>query len=132
MATFDFPWHKVAEDNPDSGVGVQFGNSYEFRAGPTAPLQRTFTITMQGMRVYTQSDGVTIDSTTNGTSGRKDNIMTLYAFWQTHKQHVPFVYNHPLHGAMNCRFKTPLRLPTPVDGGSGLYPNFEMQFIEVP
>lgn len=126
--TFDFPFHQVAEDNPEAGTSVKFGNSWTFAAGPTAPLQRSFTLTMMGMRVYTNSDG-SIDSTTNT---KKNNIKVFYQFWKDHLQHVFFNYVHPLHGTMLVRFKSPLKLPTPIPGGSGVYPEFQIQLEEQP
>lgn len=126
--TFDFPNHQVAEDNPMPGTSVQLGQSYEFNTGPTSPLQRMFTLTMMGMRVYTNPDG-SIDKITNT---KKDNIMVFYKFWQDNLCHVWWNYNHPLHGPMLARFKTPLKLPTPITGGTGVYPDFQIQIVEQP
>lgn len=126
--TFNFPFHQVAEDNPVPGTSVQFGQAYQFNSGPTAPLQRMFTLTMSGMRVYTNDDG-TIDGSTNT---RNDNMKVFYDFWQAHYLHVSFVYVHPLHGSMLCRFGQPLKLPTPTPGGYGIYPDFQVQLIEQP
>lgn len=125
--TFDFPFHQVAEDNPDVGSSMKFGNSYTFAAGPTAPPSRIFTLTMKGIKVYTNGDG-SIDSS----SVPQKNVKALYAFWQAHYQHVSFIYVHPLHGTMLCKFKSPLKLPTPTEGGSGNYPDFQIQFEEQP
>lgn len=128
MDTFDFPFHQVAEDNPPPGDSVKFGRSYEFTSGPVSPLSRMFTLTMMGMKVYVNTNG-TIDSTTNT---HKDNMKVFYAFWQAHYCHIPFIYVHPFHGSMLVRFMTPLKLPTPIIGGSGIYPDFQIQFVEKP
>lgn len=129
MATFDFPYHTVSEKNPQMGAMVQFGESYRFNTGPTAPPQRMFTLNMKGMRIYTNPSTGEVDTTTNT---KKDNVMVLYQFWKDHYQHVNFVYNHPLHGAMNVRFAAPLDLPPAIEGGSGVLPEFQLQFIEIP
>lgn len=125
--TFDFPYHQVAEDNPLPGTSVSFGGAYQFNSGPTAPLQRMFTLTMRGMKVFTDSGG-NIDATTSANR----NIKAFYNFWQAHYLHVSFNYTHPLHGAMLVRFGQPLKLPTPIEGGSGVYPDFTIQLIEQP
>lgn len=122
MATFDFPFHTLAEEFPDSGYGLKFGKSYEFRAAPDAPDQITYTLSMTGMRYYTNENG-----TFNRTINPQTNILTLWDFYVTHKMHLPFVYPHPVDGNLNVRFKAPLKRPTAIRGGKGIIPDFEIQ-----
>lgn len=52
MEEFDFDYHQCTIQYPESGSRLQLGNSWMFTAAPTAPDQRTLTLSFPGMRVY--------------------------------------------------------------------------------
>lgn len=119
--TFDFPFHKLEEQFPDSGFSVKFGKSYSFNAAPDAPEQITYVLSMTGMRYYTN-----VDNTLNRTINPKTNILTLRDFYTTHLRYASFFYPHPVEGNKLVRFKDPLKIPTAIDGGKGILPEFQI------
>jgi hypothetical protein len=124
--TFNFPFHTVAEEYPETGFGVQFGNSYEFRSAPTAPAQRSFKLSMMGLRYIT--DGGNISRTASPTV----NYLTFKDFYRDHQMHQSFFYVHETEGTLLVRFAEPVKFPTAVLGGTGLFPTFEVALLEQP
>lgn len=52
METFDFPYHRVAVEYPDSDFRLELGNSYVYTAQSPAPDQREFILYFETMRYY--------------------------------------------------------------------------------
>lgn len=127
LELFDFPYHVVETENPESGTRGQFGNSYVFTAPPTDPDQRLFTLTFAAMKFYVDDDG-DIDATVN----LKTNMKTLIDFYHQHKTYASFQYNHPVHGLMEVKFYTPLTEPPGIPGGNGVVTEFSVQLVEIP
>lgn len=127
METFDFPYHTVETENPESGFRGQFGGSYVFSAPPSDPDQRTFTLHFPTMKFF--EDGVGGLTTT---VYPQYNMYKLIQFYQTHKLHTSFLYNHPVHGTLVCKFRDPLKEPEGIPGGSGAVKEFTVRLIEIP
>ena len=127
METFNFPFHTVETENPQSGFRVQFGQSYVFTAPPTAPDQRTFTLHFPTMKFYTNETGQ-LDQIKNP----KINMYTLIKFYHAHKLHQSFKYDHPVHGPLICKFQNPLKEPEGIAGGNGTVKEFTVTLIEIP
>lgn len=126
METFDFPFHLFSTDNPESGTRVQFGSSYVFSAPPSSPDQRTITLNFATMKFFLT--GGVLDDTVEP----EINMLRLIKFYQRHKQWKSFLYNHPVHGTLVCKFSTPLKEPKGIPGGTGAVEAFEVQLIEIP
>lgn len=127
LQTFNFPYHTFRTEYPESGTRVQLGGSYIFTAPPDGPDLRRITLNFPVMFYYLQSDGVTIDTTTNPTY----NMAVLEAFYNTHKMYKSFTYPHPVYGNMTVKFFTPLRTPEGIPGGRGATKDFTIELIEI-
>ena len=127
MATFTWMNHGFSTSYPESGFKVQFGNSYEYAEGPTAPDQRVITLSFPMLKYYVNSSGV-VDATIKPTL----NMLALENFYNTHKMWKTFVYPHPVHGNMNVRFRKPLQIPNGILGGDGAVGSFSIELIEQP
>ena len=106
METYNFPYCTVETENPDSSFRSQFGGSYIFSAPPTDPDQRIFTLHYPAMAYFTNEDG-DLDETIEPTK----NMYALTKFYQQHKLYASFLYEHPVHGTLECKFKEPLKEP---------------------
>jgi hypothetical protein len=126
--TFNFPYHKVRTEYPESTTNIQFGKNWVFPIKPNAPDQRTFVLTMRGMQYFLNG----VDPLPDPTIVPERNAKALSNFYETHQQWDTFIYPHPVYGNITCRFKNPLRLPEGIDGGTGLLPEFEIVLIEEP
>lgn len=60
------------------------------------------------------------------------NAGRLDAFYNFHKLHKKFIFNHPIYGEIAVRFNKPLVLPKGNTNGSGSIEPFELEFLEVP
>lgn len=60
------------------------------------------------------------------------NMARLEQFYDLHKLHATFTYNHPVYGELMCRFNKPLKVPEGTPGGQGFVPNIEVELIEMP
>jgi hypothetical protein len=127
MAIFPCTYFTYATRYPESGARIQFGNSYTFAAGPTAPDQRIFTLTLPGMQYFVDQNG-DIDLITEGNR----NMAVLESFYNTHKLHLVFDFNHPVHGLIQCRFNRPLEVPEGIPGGNGVLEDVTVELIEIP
>lgn len=127
MATFPCTYFTYATRYPDSGTRIQFGNSYQFDAGPTAPDQRIFTLTLSGLQYFVDGGGA-IDLAEE--PGR--NMAVLEDFYNTHKLHVAFDLPHPVHGTISCKFNRPLEVPSGIAGGGGVVQDVNIELIEIP
>lgn len=127
MATFPATYFTCETQYPESGARIQLGRSYQFDSEPEAPDQRIFRLNLQGMQYFLDAGGA-IDETPS--PGR--NMAVLEAFYVTHKRWKTFVFNHPVYGAVNCKFNTPLNIPAGITGGDGVLPGFSVELIEIP
>ena len=126
METFNFPYHEFEEEYPDTGSGMKFGNSYEYRAAASAPPTMNITLTMTGMRYV--FNGNTLSDTLNPTL----NIRVLDAFYHVHQLSEKFIYPHPVRGNLNCRFAAPLSIPKVIRGGPAILPDFSVKLVYLP
>lgn len=127
MANFPALYFSYATDYPESGQRIQLGRSYQFDAMPEAPDQRIFRLTLKGMTYFTNANG-----TINRATKPERNMAFLEDFYATHKRAKEFTLNHPVYGAVACKFNTPLKIPEPIFGGSGVFPDFQVELIEIP
>lgn len=129
METFNFPYHRVSTDYPESSTRIQFGKGWEFASAPDAPDQRIFKLSFRGFKYYVNPSTGEIDTTTNA---NVNNLAALEAFYQAHRQHGKFIYPHPVYGNVVVRFRTPLRIPEGRPGGNGVVEDFTIELIEQP
>lgn len=127
MEIFDFPYHTVEVENPESSFRVQMGGSYVFVAPPTDPDQRIITLYFPTMKYFFNEFNI-LDETVNP----EYNMLRLINFYKVHKMHEMFEYVHPVHGVMTVRFNQPLKEPRGIPGGNGAVEAFSIQLIEVP
>lgn len=127
MEEFIFIYHQVETINPETGFRGQFGNSYTFTSEPTAPDQRTFKLSFQGMKFFFDENGDIISDVFP-----ERNMKTLIEFYHEHKLHKNFLYNHPVHGNMTVKFNKPLPEPKTIGDGIAVVDNFEVELIEIP
>lgn len=127
LDVFDFPYHTVETENPDSGTRGQFGGSYLFTAPPTDPDQRIFTLHFPTMKFFLDEEG-DIDSTVNPSY----NMKRLIDFYIAHKTHASFRYDHPYHGTLEVKFYKALKEPEGIPKGNGAVKEFTLQFVEIP
>lgn len=127
MSTFTWMNHTFTTEYPESGFRLQFGNSYLYTEGPTAPDQRVFTLSFPLLKYFLNSGGA-IDATIQPTL----NMKALENFYLEHKMWKTFVYPHPVHGNLNVKFNKPLKVPAGIPDGGGAVGAFSLELIEVP
>jgi hypothetical protein len=127
MAVFPAQYFNYSTEYPETGQRVQFGNSYQYDVLPSSPDQRKFIINLKGMTLFVDDDGKI-----NRTVKPERNLATLEDFYNQHKRAVEFTFNHPVYGAVICKFYSPLKIPEPLAGGSGVFPDFQVELIEIP
>lgn len=127
LKVFPAVYFSYSTDYPETGDRIQLGNSYQFDAPSPAPDQRIFRLTLKGMTYFLNPNG-TINRTT--TPGR--NLAGLEDFYIEHKRAKEFQLNHPVYGAVTCKFNLPLRIPDPIPEGNGVFPDFQVELIEIP
>lgn len=127
LATFNFPYHSFNTENPESGFRVQFGSSYIFSVPPSDPDQRIFTLTFPAMQFFTNNaDELDINIQP------ERNMFTLIKFYQEHKLHKSFKYQHPVHGLLEVKFNKPLKEEDVEKGGYGIVKEFSIELLEIP
>ena len=126
LATFNYPYHTVQTENPESGTRVQLGGSYVFTAPATDPDQRKLILNFPTMKYFTDEDG-DVDDSVNVTY----NMLHLINFYQEHKLHKSFHYVHPVHGQLEVKFNKPLSEPEVIPGGCGAVKSFSVELIEI-
>lgn len=127
METFDFPYHSIKTENPESGFRGQFGQGYVFTTEPTDPDQRKFTLNFELMKFYL-NDSAELDETISPTL----NMLALIKFYQRHKLYKSFNYAHPVHGLLEVKFNKPLIEEEVMRGGFGIVKSFSLELIEIP
>ncbi|MBN9551300.1 MAG: hypothetical protein J0H31_21145 [Alphaproteobacteria bacterium] len=114
MQTFDFPFHLVEDQYPQSSTVIQFGGGYQFATKPNGPDQITFKLTFKAMWFYERSPGV-VD---------RD--------YEAHRLYEPFYYPHARRGLVVVRFAKPLQIPKGVEGGNGQLEQVNLEFTLQP
>lgn len=127
METFNFPFHTVETENPESGTRIQLGNSYVFSAPSSDPDQRTIKLGFSGMQFFWDLNDE-LDSTIQPLR----NMLNLINFYKSHKLNKSFLYNHAVHGQMEVKFSKPLKEPSVVTGSKGVVEDFEVELLEIP
>lgn len=127
METFPCEFFTYSTRYPDSGIRIQLGRSYQFDVMPEAPDQRIFTLSLKGMFYFVDGEGA-IDIT----SHPERNLGLLDKFYNDHKRAKSFTFNHPVFGALECKFNTPLEIPMGKEGGNGYVENIQVELIEIP
>lgn len=127
LETYNFPYFTIETENPESGVRVQLGGGYVFTTEPSDPDMRKFVLSYELMKFFTNEDDE-LDETINPTY----NFFNLIKFYQRHKLHKSFRFNHPIHGELECKFGKPLKEPKGIKGGNGAVEGFEVELIEIP
>ena len=127
MATFPCEYFTFTTKYPESGTRVQLGNSYMFTAPPSAPDQRIFTLTLAGMQYFTNPNG-----SINTSISTSRNMAVLEDFYNDHKLYLTFNFNHPVYGAIKCKFNRPLEVPKGMVGGNGVLETFDVELVEIP
>lgn len=128
MAVFDFDFHTVTTDYPETGDRLQLGNSYIFSSGPTAPDQRILTLHFAAMRNFVHP----VTGVPDAAIQPSINFYRLELFYQEHKLFKTFDYTHVMYGLLKCKFNKPLKTPKPVEGTPGLLEGFTLEFVEIP
>lgn len=126
MDLFDFDYHTFSTKYPENPTRMQLGNSYMYTATPTAPDQRIITLYFSSMKMYTDPLTGVPDFTTNPAI----NFNRLEKFYQDHRQHVSFNYQHVVYGLLVVKFNKALE--TPKAGLHGLMPDFSVELLEIP
>ena len=127
LEDFDFPYHTFETVNPETGFRGKFGGSYLFTAVPDSPDQRTFKLGFAAMKFFTNPD-----NSLNSETEPAINMKRLIDFYQEHKLHKTFNYDHPVYGVLEVKFHKPLPEPKGVIGGMGVVESFEIELIEIP
>lgn len=130
LPVFDFPYHRVSTEYPESSIRVRFGRSYQFASKPNAPPERIFKLRFPTMKYYTTivDDVEVLDTVTNP----QINLRVLEQFYQDVELYGTFTYPHPVHGNLTVRFSKPLIIPEGQPGGNGASQEFDVELIEVP
>ena len=127
MAVFPCTYFTYQTRYPESGIRVQLGNSYQYDVAPEAPDQRIFTLTLPGMQYFLTAGGA-IDTVTSP----ERNMAVLENFYNQHKRAVEFTFNHPVYGALQCKFNRPLEVPDGIPDGGGVLNDVTVELIEIP
>lgn len=126
MLIFDFPYHKVRTEYPDSTTRIQMGKSWMFPIAPESPDQRLFILTFKGMKYFT------VDGVISEVVNPQRNMATLDKFYRNVLMWDEFNYVHNVYGPLVCRFNQPLKIPEGIEDGDGQVDQFEVTLLEVP
>lgn len=126
LQTFDFPFHSIEVEYPESSKKITFGGGYEFASRPRGPDQVIYKLHFEAMSFFTNGAGVA-DRLINP----QINILTLEDFYKAHRMYEKFIYPHPAEGNLTVRFKSPLKYKQqPL--GLGVIEAFSVELITQP
>lgn len=134
MQTFEFPFHTLEVEYPESSAKVRYGRGYEFASRPRGPDQITYKLHFRGMWFFTELDGFPPLGATTRLDYHKHpqiNMALLEKFYQEHRLYEPFWYPHPSEGLIRVRFKEPLKYKVAEDG-RGMVEEFTITLISQP
>lgn len=126
MEIFNFPYHTVETEYPESGTRAQLGGSYVFTTPSTDPEQRKFTLNFKVLKYFVDDSG-TIDDTL----GFEYNLQRLDNFYQLHRLNTSFIYPHPVYGDVTVKFNKPLKIPKGLAGGNGIVEDITIELLEI-
>ena len=127
METFPAKYFRYSTRYPESGVRMQLGRSYMHTAPPSAPDQRTFVLTLTGMQYFCDGSG----GVTTAPEPER-NMAVLEEFYNNHKLAFSFLFDHPVHGQLVCKFGRPLEVPEGISGGDGVLEDLKVELLEIP
>ena len=123
--TFNFcPTTLVPETMPPEPSVIMSLNGWAFSAKPTVPYQKTFKVTLYGLRWYLNNDG-TFNTATDPTR----NARVLEQFYETNGAWDNFAWQHPHFGSLVVRFKAAVILPAAIPNSNGLCPPVEITLV---
>lgn len=127
METFGFcPGSQVPETiAPKSGSATSM-NGWTFTSRPAIPYQRTFKVSLYGLRWYTASGTGLYDEATDPTH----NARALETFFQRHQTWKEFTWTHQHIGAIVCKFSESVDVPAAIQNSNGLLDKLEVTLIE--
>ena len=144
--TFNFPLHHVVHQYP-AGDQVQFGRGWSHASEPDLPIQRSFILKFSAM-TYVKNpytglwlrNGDTRPAPVEQAALDKlktRSIICLDDFYNEHKLHKKFNYNHFLFGNLVVRFSQAFQIPSPLDSAKNIHndiptESFEVRFVEQP
>lgn len=103
MRIFDYPYHTISDEYPESSTIVRFGRGYSFASKPKGPDQIMFHLKMQGFAWWADPFG-NIDRQVFS----QQNAGHIQDFYEYHRMYEPFSYKHPTRGWVTVRFQKPL------------------------
>lgn len=129
---FNFPYHKVKTEYPESSVRVQFGSNFTFTAKPDSEDMRNFILTFPVMKAFEPTENDDGTKSPDLSSDPQINIAVLEKFYQDHRLHTTFIYPHPHYGDVKVKFNKPLKIPEGQTGGDGAIKNITVELMEQP
>jgi hypothetical protein len=126
--TFNFcPKSLVPELLPPEPVSGMSLNGWNFSSKPTVPFQRSWRVTLHGLRWFLNSSTGLFDNATQPTL----NAKLLEEFYQSNGTWDSFTWTHPhITGALTVRFKSVVQIPAGIPNSGGLCNPVEVNFVE--
>ena len=109
MKQFDFPYHRLSDEYPESSKSLSFGGGYSFASAPKGPDQITFHLDFEAVWFW-----FTIDGVPNSFVQPSINALRLQEFYEEHRMYKPFLYLHQTKGRRVVRFLKPLPRLSPI------------------
>ena len=124
MAEFDFCKNSrvIVEKAPDEPSPIRL-NGYDYAPKPSSPYQRSFDVTLYGMRWYIDPTGLDESVDTEHNVGR------LLSFYRQHRLFKSFILRHEYLGLIQCRFSSPVNPEAAIGNGDGLVEKIELKLI---
>lgn len=98
-------------------------NGWDHAPKPSTPYQRTFKVTLHGLKWYLTHAGLLLSSDSEHNAGR------LLKFYRDHRLYRPFILHHEYLGAIQCRFNQPVEVPAAVTNSNGLIEPVEINMV---
>lgn len=112
---------------PQSGNRLELSRSYVYTSEAEAPDQRTFILQLTGMQYFL--DGA--DAADRVTQPGR-NMWVFEDFYILHRLSKSFLFEHPIHGSVVCKFNRPLEVPEGIPNGKGVLPPITVELLEIP
>jgi hypothetical protein len=124
LKIFDFCENSrvIKELAPQESEGINL-NGWDYNPKPNLPYQRSFMVTLYGMRWYLDSSGLIL------TTDAGKNVGRLLQFYREHRKYRPFLLHHEYLGAIECRFKQPVNPNEASPNSDGLVEKVEIEMI---
>ena len=122
---FNFcPGSLVPETLVPEQLSVMSLNGWTFSAKPNVPYQKSFKVTLHGLRWYLNADG-----TFDRLSDRQHNARVLEEFYEKNGTWDSFDWFHPHFGNLKVRFKALVQIPAAISNSGGLCNPLEITLI---